>query len=422
MTTPKLLSVDRSKLKPFASDIQKEIDFIEELLIDSQGRNSLLYKIAQKQQLSENMISKANEANFEEIELRLQNLTQQIFTLQMRQFAESISRVQKCKNKNIFRISFDPEEKIDSIILNEKDYKQLLSFRDPFHCSNVTESFIADEGTSFHSRPKSKKEPTKKNFKYFVGKFVLPSYNVCHHCKLLKQSEDLVKCQMCNTKNKIPNRPEIQVKVMFANQGIILKKDKIYLLKHYDGNIRELIDEYFSYKKHNTHSCDKYYCRSCLRLSYDMNLDAKSEKNFICPSCRDHCSCSRCFRYEQLIKIIACYITLSGDINKLYDFLTESNSIMELLKENLVLSKFVIFDMSDRSSSEKIKQNKIVNLDSLSQYKKILEGYQGYFSAAYDKIKNEFLLNRIDKEISDESSLLSKKRKKEPETKRRRRS
>ena len=114
----------------------------------------------------------------------------------------------------------------------------------------------------------------------------------------------------------------------------------------------------FSYKKHNTHSCDKYYCRSCLRLSYDMNLDAKAEKNFICPSCRDHCSCSRCFRYEQLIKIIACYITLSGDINKLYDFLTENNSIMELLKENLVLSKFVIFDMSDRSSSEKIKQNK----------------------------------------------------------------
>ena len=113
---------------------------------------------------------------------------------------------------------------------------------------------------------------------------------------------------------------------------------------------------------------------------------------------------------------------MSGDINKLYDFLTENNSIMELLKENLVLSKFVIFDMSDRSSSEKIKQNKIVNLDSLSQYKKILEGYQGYFSAAYDKIKNEFLLNRIDKEISDESSLLSKKRKKEPEAKRRRRS
>ena len=94
------------------------------------------------------------------------------------------------------------------------------------------------------------------------------------------------------------------------NYDIILKKDKIYLLEHYDGNIRELIDEYFSYKKNNTYFCEKYYCRSCLKLSYDISLDSKTEKTFICPVCKDHCSCSRCFRNDQLIKIIACYISV----------------------------------------------------------------------------------------------------------------
>lgn len=407
------MSNEKKHSKQFSHDIQNEIDYIQSLLLESENKNKILSQLFQKKIPIEN-ISKKKTNIFEEVELRLENLTEQIFRLQMQQFSESICRVQKHKKKNIFKISFDPELNIPTITLNEKDYKQLLSYRDPFHCSNITESFIADESSTFHNNSKNKKKETiKTNFKYYVGKFVLPSYNFCHHCKLLKQSEYLIKCQMCNPKQKIQNKPEPQVKVMFANQGIILKKDKIYLLEHYDGNIRELIDEYFSYKKNNTYFCEKYYCRSCLKLSYDISLDSKTEKTFICPGCKDHCSCSRCFRNDQLIKIIACYITLNGDINKLYDFLKEKNSIMEILINHLTLSKFVIFDMSDKAG-EKIKNNNIINFDNLMSYKKILEDYQNYFGACFEKYKKEKILSHIEKEMifeeCEKNGLLNKKR------------
>jgi hypothetical protein len=410
------------------------------------------------------------------------NLSEQIYTLQMKQFAESIIRIEKYnKNNNVYKLTLDSTTHISTVDLNDKAYRSLMAYRDVFHCSNITDVFVQDDASSKISNsncnsssnnngyikggkalkaylPSSSSTTTPKRFKYYIGEFQLPKYNVCHHCKLLKSNDDLIECQYMNkqrelhksnfnsnsnsgsskSKNKYSNKststnthnssstiniPEQQVKVLFINKTILFKKEKYYLLQHLDGNIRELIDEYFSYKKHNTYECNRYYCKSCLKVSYDITIDPKNEKDFICPGCLDCCACSRCFRLEQLIKLIACFISLGGDLDKLYELLCSRNEIFLKNRDDLVMSKFVILDIRDNKGNcywkgignvSDIEGCADINVNDVVKYKNVIEGYLNYFGEVYEQAKMERMLHGVDMEIKGNGKrLLNRKRNKE---------
>ena len=403
--------------------------------------------------------SKKNK-KLEKVDLILKNSAYHIYKMQLTQFAESIKRIYKNTKTNEYMISFDnTDEDIPPIILDEKDYQNLIAIRDKYPNNDILSGFISNENCvnpnslngpkknksltpiknnnhSFFSLPK-KEKPNYKDDIYINSEqstnifhpskgnlYYLSSYNICHQCKLQKMDEDLIKCQCVrhipisegtppssgnhskknNKKNN--NNPNLEnpINYFFIGQSAIILLNKIYYLRNYDDSVKELVDTYFLNKfKENDKKCEKYYCKNCLRTTYDFDVNELKKKNFKCPSCSNRCNCSRCIRNENLIKQIAYYLNNYGDINKLYDYLVKQNSIFDKLKDYLLLSKFICVDFNTKNSmpikinygnknsnsSNNIinddEKNNEINFDELMKYKKNLEKKQMEFCDIFDE-------------------------------------
>ena len=403
--------------------------------------------------------SKKNK-KLEKVDLILKNSAYHIYKMQLTQFAESIKRIYKNTKTNEYMISFDnTDDDIPPIILDEKDYQNLIAIRDKYPNNDILSGFISNENCvnpnslngpkknksltpiknnnhSFFSLPK-KEKPKYKDDIYINSEqstnifhpskgnlYYLSSYNICHQCKLQKMDEDLIKCQCVrhipisegtppssgnhskknNKKNN--NNPNLEnpINHFFIGQSAIILLNKIYYLRNYDDSVKELVDTYFLNKfKENDKKCEKYYCKNCLRTTYDFDVNEIKKKNFKCPSCSNRCNCSRCIRNENLIKQIAYYLNNYGDINKLYDYLVKQNSIFDKLKDYLLLSKFICVDFNTKNSmpikinygnknsnsSNNItnddEKNNEINFDELMKYKKNLEKKQMEFCDIFDE-------------------------------------
>ena len=319
-------------------------------------------------------------------QIRLKNLSEYIYKLQMEQFAENISRIQCSKDKKNYYITFTSSEKIPSIVLSKNQYEELINFRKDIS-NSITESFIVKEPIINPSINTNLKIIKKKSEKETIGKFYVPFYNECHICKLKKMSDELIKCN--NSENVLKHTKKITNKntdFYMINNGTLIVKDKIYLLLNYDGNVKDLIDNYFVKINNNKFKCDKYFCKNCLKSNFEITIDNKSnEKNFICPCCQSKCLCSRCLRREELMKQIASYITLGGKEDNLYNFLKNKNNLIEILKDHILLSKFIIFNLSS-SNKEKVNVDKN-NLNLILEYKEKIIEYQKYLANIFEKIK-----------------------------------
>lgn len=323
------------------------------------------------------------------IELRLANLSEQISRLELMQLSESITRIQLNKKTNDYLIHFDPTENIPAVLINKTDFEHLISYRDSFYCPSITEAFSKNEVIIPH--------PNKKHNdgSYTIGNYCLPSYNMCHHCKILKPNEDLFKCQTPLQKDKILK----DIKIIFIYQSIALIKEKVYFLHNFYGNIKDLINDYFSSDKYEIHQCEKYYCENCLKNIYDFDIDELLNQAFICPSCKNNCTCSRCLRQEELTKIIGAYISLGGDLDKLYCELIEKNCLFEILIDYLHLSKFIILNFEkDNFQKQRVKKEKF---NQIMKYKTVIENYQNYVGCYFEKCKNEKKVLFIDNELNN---------------------
>ena len=367
-------------------------------------------------------IDSLNTKNFNKLDkilLVLKNSAYHIYKLQLAQFADSI-------------------KEIPSIILNEKDYTNLISIRDKYENNDILSSFISKENcinpnsvnnqkkyksltpNKFYNQPtiikqnKIKDEANKNSCKN-IGNFILSSYHICHQCKLKKIEEDLIRCQYIhiipneqtqnnnennshNNSNPSNQNNESPINYFFIGQSALILTNKVYYLKNYDDNVKELVESYFVPKlRGNTRKCEKYYCKNCLRNIYDIDVTEIKKKNFQCPSCSNRCICSRCIRYENLIKQIAYYLNNFGDIDKLYDYLVKQNSIFEKLKDNLIIRKFICVDFSAKnyptlklntsanSVGKKGTNGMGNNFLDLLKYKKHLENLQFDFCDIYDE-------------------------------------
>ena len=410
-----------------------------------------------------NNIQIQNSKKLDKILLILKNSAFHIYKLQLIQFAENIKRIYKNSKTKEYFITFDnTDEEIPSIFLGEKDYNNLIAIRDKYTNNDILSSFISKEDCVNPNSINNKKNnkcltPNKaKNNNNIIkinkskskddtffdnisnnnifshsskGNFYyLSSYNICHQCKLQKIDEDLIRCQYIHTfqnpqfqntnniksslgnkKNKNKNKNtqtnlpnENPINYFFIGQSAIILTNKIYYLKNYDDSVKELVDNYFVHKlKETTKKCEKYYCKNCLRSIYDIDINEIRKKNFKCPYCCNRCNCSRCIRYENLIKQIAYYLNNYGDIDKLYDYLVQQNSIFEKLKDYLILSKFICIDFNTKNyiplklnisssknqnnSNEDEKKNNGLNSLELLKYKKNLEKIQMDFCNIFDE-------------------------------------
>ena len=387
-------------------------------------------------------IDSLNTKNFNKLDkilLVLKNSAYHIYKLQLAQFADSIKSIYKNTKNNEFCIIFDnTDEEIPSIILNEKDYTNLISIRDKYENNDILSSFISKENcinpnsvnnqkkyksltpNKFYNQPtiikqnKIKDEANTNSCKN-IGNFILSSYHICHQCKLKKIEEDLIRCQYIhiipneqtqnnnennshNNSNTSNQNNESPINYFFIGQSALILTNKVYYLKNYDDNVKELVESYFVPKlRGNTRKCEKYYCKNCLRNIYDIDVTEIKKKNFQCPSCSNRCICSRCIRYENLIKQIAYYLNNFGDIDKLYDYLVKQNSIFEKLKDNLIIRKFICVDFSAKnyptlklntsanSVGKKGTNGMGNNFLDLLKYKKHLENLQFDFCDIYDE-------------------------------------
>lgn len=330
---------------------------------------------------------------------------------------------------------FDPAENFESTKLYEEEYKELLSARDPINCIPVNDIFQDKERDSLNNHSKPKKKNHNKDTiintsngygnkkQMTIGSFTSAHYSFCHHCKLRRQN--VVYCQIqhnsCQGKSIRPNNDsetkmitEPKLKISSIHQGTLVKKDKIYYIDHFDGNIRELIENYYLYLKKTEYKCNKAYCEYCLKTNYNIALDQKTKKHFVCPSCLDICTCSRCFREDQLMKLVSCYLSLKGNIDDLFNYLTQRNTIMLKQIDNLMILKIINLsswqcksEMLDKKD-QKEKEKELIDSKKL---KEMLNDYCSYFQKEFNLAKKEEIAISFynDKTETNEDVLIGKK-------------
>ena len=193
------------------------------------------------------------------------NLINQIYILQMKQFAECICGVQRKleDNKYIYKVVFEINDSIPSLEMDEDKYKNLIKYRDPLNSISVydlfqekTHSYYNTDKVNYkynklnlekeesgielekgeknskiklkaikpHSNSKKRKQislSNKKNknnkninlnklgvlFDYQIGKKTDIDYFYCHHCKQRKPAEFSIKCKSSLTEKKYSQRP-----------------------------------------------------------------------------------------------------------------------------------------------------------------------------------------------------------------------
>ena len=128
---------------------------------------------------------------------------------------------------------------------------------------------------------------------------------------------------------------------------------KSLIIRDFEGNANEYIDA--SKDNENHYQCKRFFCNFCLKGSYDtLSDDIKNKNDWLCPYCSGQCFCTRCTRNDKLLKLIAFYISIKGDINILYDALIVKNRILDILHKNMVISNILIIVNDQNSNPEKM--------------------------------------------------------------------
>ena len=194
--------------------------------------------------MEKNSISKKEKIDLESPEIKQKqydNLINQIYNLQMKQFAESICGIKKTKNENKYIIIFDPIEKMQSIELNESEYEYFISFRDP----SVSVYDLFQEKTHlYYNTGSNNKIKIKNNLKkeeIQVAKKIQIKYDFCHHCKQRKPSEVINQCKSHLIGNKMCQRP---IKTFCVNGTTVIRSKIFYIILF-------ILKIYFFFQKKN---------------------------------------------------------------------------------------------------------------------------------------------------------------------------
>ncbi len=145
-----------------------------------------------------------------------------IYELQMKQFAESVHTIKTDPENKTYVIQFDPSDAIDQLILNKEQYTNFIEFRDHKNCVCVFDRFLEKVHSYYNSSPAEKVKVVKKKEKIQVAKKVEVNYDHCHHCKQRKPEECMIRCKS----GRVPYpKAKEQKKVYNINGTTVVKRN-----------------------------------------------------------------------------------------------------------------------------------------------------------------------------------------------------
>ena len=163
----------------------------------------------------DNLIDLNSDSN---IKIRMDNIKDTLYNLQMKQFAESICSIKT--DTDVYIIGFDPSEKIDQIIISKSDYQNLINYRDPLNSVCVYDLF-QEKIHSYHGSSTCKLDTSKKSKeKVQVGKKVNINYYYCHHCKQRKPRDFMLQCKSFKT-----SKCKEHIKVCNVNGTTVVRRN-----------------------------------------------------------------------------------------------------------------------------------------------------------------------------------------------------
>jgi hypothetical protein len=122
-------------------DIAEEIACIDSKLKKIEENNFVFFDYIRKKMQSDKNSNSIDLNDPEVKRIRLLNISKQIFHLQMRQISECISSIKIDKSKNKYLVEFDKSEELTSIMLEEKQYKNLIKLRDTLNTISIYDLF-----------------------------------------------------------------------------------------------------------------------------------------------------------------------------------------------------------------------------------------------------------------------------------------
>ena len=175
--------------------------------------------------------------------------------------------------------------------------------------------------------------------------------------------------------------------------------------------IKEVIDnkENKSYKSFgcnsnsnnsNTKICERTFCYFCLKGSYDISIDKdKNYDDWICPYCTGDCFCSRCSRYESILKLIGIYLSLNGELEALYEYMINKSNVMNILKNYMEMRNILIFVNNSKLKPKDIIKNMFehkdnvnnINLQKIRKELETLYKYKEGLIAIQNQYNNHFI-------------------------------
>ena len=122
-------------------DIAEEIASIDSKLKKIEENNFVFFDYIRKKMQSDKNSNSIDLNDPEVKRIRLLNISKQIFHLQMRQISECISSIKIDKSKNKYLVEFDKSEELTPIMLEEKQYKNLIKLRDTLNTISIYDLF-----------------------------------------------------------------------------------------------------------------------------------------------------------------------------------------------------------------------------------------------------------------------------------------
>lgn len=206
--------------------LKEEIKHLQSKL--SQVEQTNLENISKlKQKFIKEKILEKNAIDIEDPKVKQQrfdNLINLIYSLQMKQFAESICGIKKDSNSKRYLIIFDPSEKIQTLSLSEEEYNNLISFRDPLNSISVYDLF-QEKTYSYYNAMSGKEKKSSAKMSFQVGKKTKVEYDYCHHCKQRKPGEIMIQCKSHLIGEKKCLRPN---KTFIVNGSTIIRSKKFH--------------------------------------------------------------------------------------------------------------------------------------------------------------------------------------------------
>ena len=269
------LEKNKYNFKINSNDINSEIATLEKILLnleDINYNNGIKIQEYSNKQEKLNLDNKKKKGLFTPQSILtkeniFENLINQIYNLQMKQFAECICGVQRkqINGKWIYKVIFEINDYIPSIELEEEKYKNLIKFRDPLNSISVYDLF-QEKTHSYYNTDKISSKYNKLNFEEVIEKGIeleKDSKNSKIELRTIKHHSNSIKH---NSKKKFQKKKKIKNVVPSETP-------------ENSNNIEEntLFTKFGEYQIGKRTNIDYYYCHHCKqRKPAEFSIKCKS--------------------------------------------------------------------------------------------------------------------------------------------------